>query len=97
MSPLNSGQRAASAPIGPCLVDCPTANSIYSKGIPHKTNMMRYGSKNAPGEKIRIADQTINYMRNKSFSTCDLNLVNFNIKASLFENFCYETGFSSIH
>lgn len=46
--PLNSGQIWESAPIGPLLVNWPTASSIYSNGIPHIMRMRKYGTKNTP-------------------------------------------------
>lgn len=46
--PLKIGHNFDSAPMGPLLVNCPTANSIYSKGIPHVNNIKKYGMRKTP-------------------------------------------------
>lgn len=45
--PLNSGT-ALHTVIGPRLAYCPKASSINNSGIPHVTNIIMYGMKNAP-------------------------------------------------
>lgn len=46
--PLNRGQSLAIAPTGPFCVYCPTANSIYSKGMAHRINIRKNGTRKAP-------------------------------------------------